>query len=185
METWSVLNSNLNENQRSLTELKTKHLQLCYSQVSERYLHRFVLCFDIKINLKYKPQTKSSGSTLRRLCPANHSGWAQLTFTACCKWLSVSHCGSHFNWQSQSKLLVFKSLQKQSKMKVRWQFKYFAVLHAISTSKTTLMYIFPEITRFTVFFYARGCLLYHVIYARNSPWKKIFLLSVLKPYISF
>lgn len=32
---------------------------------------------------KYKPQTKSFRSTFRMLCPASHSGCAQLTFTEC------------------------------------------------------------------------------------------------------
>lgn len=51
------------------------------------------------------------------LCPASHSGCAQLTFTECWKLLSTSHWSNHFKWQSQSKLLVFRILQSQEEKK--------------------------------------------------------------------
>lgn len=76
---------------------------------------------------KYEPQTKSFRSTFRMLCPANHSGCAQLTFTEWWKLLSTSHWSSHFKWQSQSKLLVFRTLQKERKSTFHFSFSFFSI----------------------------------------------------------
>lgn len=90
----------------------------CFAFVHSLYFVVTIANRNLKIwKQKYKPQTKSFRSTFRMLCPANHSGCAQLTFTEWWKLLSTSHWSSHFKWQSQSKLLVFRTLQKENKEK--------------------------------------------------------------------